>query len=404
MPLDFDPPLLNSATPWATTKEHLQSLYDCQYTGATTIRTCLTKAYPHRDDVHQYCFVDPEHTVIGHSLNPSLAAIACSDAETISGLNTLGYSPISLPEYIEIIREMLSQSELSVQKPIIFSMTGSASEVQEYYYELSRLKRETKSRLLMEVNLSCPNIAGKPPPAYSEKELTAYLRALAKAIQETKDSFVNVGLAPAMEIGIKTPPYTYRDQFVSLISALRAVEPCPVSFITATNTLGSCLLLYESLSPVLNSETGTGIGGLGGAALHPLALGNVRTIRSMLDEHEQLRHISIIGVGGVSDRAGYKRMKAVGAEAVAVGTALGNEGLSIFKKILTNTTDEDETTISRTFKEPTDSNMSSPEEQSTEADLTHVATMDQVEPGSKRKRDSNIADLLNRVYREDSYF
>ncbi len=72
---------------------------------------------------------------------------------------------------------------------------------------------------------------------------------------------------------------------------------------------------------------------MAGAALHPLALGNVRKIRQMLDLHEELRHIKIIGVGGVSDGAGYRRMRSVGADAVAVGTALGSEGIGIFEKI-----------------------------------------------------------------------
>ena len=72
---------------------------------------------------------------------------------------------------------------------------------------------------------------------------------------------------------------------------------------------------------------------MAGAALHPLALGNVRTIRGLLDQHEELKDIAIIGVGGVSDGAGFKRMRAVGAEAVAVGTALGCEGIGVFERI-----------------------------------------------------------------------
>jgi len=83
-----------------------------------------------------------------------------------------------------------------------------------------------------------------------------------------------------------------------------------------------------------DSEVYSGIGGLAGAALHPLALGNVRIVRSMLDEYEQLKPISVIGVGGVFDRGGYRRMLAVGADAVAVGTGLGNEGIGVFPKIL----------------------------------------------------------------------
>ena len=174
----------------------------------------------------------------------------------------------------------------------------------------------------MEINLSCPNIAGKPPPAYSKAELLQYLIPLTDE-------------AGTIQVGIKTPPYTYQTQFDELISALleSTTNRCPVSFITATNTLGSSLLLSDSLTPALNSSTGTGIGGLAGSALHPLALGNVATIRHMLDTHELLRYIEIIGVGGVNDAASYKRMKAVGAAAVGVGTALGVEGAAVFQRI-----------------------------------------------------------------------
>lgn len=54
----------------------------------------------------------------------------------------------------------------------------------------------------------------------------------------------------------------------------------------------------------------------------------------MLDEDYFLASIAIIGVGGVSDKAGFDRMRAVGASVVAVGTALGREGISVFGKIL----------------------------------------------------------------------
>lgn len=109
---------------------------------------------------------------------------------------------------------------------------------------------------------------------------------------------------------------------------------CPLSFITATNTLGSCLVFGpDGTTPALRSATGEGIGGMAGSALHPLALGNVFTIRRMLNTNERLRYIALIGVGGVSDRGGYERMRSVGATAVGVGTALGREGVGVFEKI-----------------------------------------------------------------------
>lgn len=68
--------------------------------------------------------------------------------------------------------------------------------------------------------------------------------------------------------------------------------------------------------------------------MHPLALGNVKTIRGMIDREERLRGVEVIGVGGVSDRAGFERMRGVGAKVVGVGTALGREGVDVFGKIM----------------------------------------------------------------------
>jgi dihydroorotate dehydrogenase (fumarate) len=75
------------------------------------------------------------------------------------------------------------------------------------------------------------------------------------------------------------------------------------------------------------------VGGLAGAPLHALALGNVYTIKGLLFQQDALSGIQIIGVGGVEDVDGFNRMRAVGAAAVAVGTALGRKGVDVFEEI-----------------------------------------------------------------------
>ena len=125
---------------------------------------------------------------------------------------------------------------------------------------------------------------------------------------------------------------------VDALIAAKSSEPnegCVIDFITCTNTLGSSLVLTDTLEPALASEAGTGIGGLAGAALHPLALGNVATFRKLLDDHPDLESIMIIGVGGVEDQAGFDRMKKVGAGAVACASALGRYGVGVFERITT---------------------------------------------------------------------
>lgn len=324
--LEFNPPLLNSASPWATTREELQALYDCPYTGALTVRTSLLGGFDHDDAIHQHAFISSDHTTT--SLPKS--------GQKVSSLNTYGYSPIGLPEYVRTMRAIYEADakRLERDKSIIFSVTGGAQDIVECYRFIHHIMSGCYAKVLMEINLSCPNILGQPPPAYSKAALTEYLDAF------TQDPDRTIYRNDHPKIGIKTPPYTHQDQFDNLISALSECvlmsgRPCPISFITATNTLGTCLILdpADDFTPVLNSANGTGIGGLAGAALHPLALGNVHTIRRMLDAHESLSHISIIGVGGVADAAGFRRMRSVGAEAVAVGTALGSEGIRVFGRI-----------------------------------------------------------------------
>ena len=304
-----------------------------------TIRTASAKGFNSDSAIHQYCFFEPKnHRINGHSDGaPSPPSPGTFRGEPMSSLNTLGYSPLAVPEYLQIISDLLISLDLKGKptKPIIISVAGSTAEILDHYRSISHLQinliqsHSISARLLMEINLSCPNIAGKPPPAYSREELLEYLMPLTDA---------DPGGPGTIEVGIKTPPYTYQRQFDELISALleSSKSRCPISFITATNTLGASLVLSESFNPALYSSAGTGIGGLAGSALHPLALGNVATIRRMLDAQKPLQHIEIIGVGGVSDAAGYERMRAVGAAAVAVGTALGVQGVVVFERIWQN--------------------------------------------------------------------
>jgi dihydroorotate dehydrogenase (fumarate) len=319
------PPIVNSASPWATTLDNLKELYLCKYTGAITTRTCTLYGFAHDDAVHQFAFFDTA------SLNP-VSDKSTSSAKGLASLNTLGYSPIPLGDTLENIKTIiggLSEEQLNHYKPVIVSITGSKDEVVECIKLIERAQQTLPVPLLVEINLSCPNIPNKPPPAFSKDGLVEYLNAL--------HQFGN-GL---LQVGIKTPPYSNPDNFAILQAALLqsiADSPkhtVPIAFITATNTLG-CSLLPSPASPDrphLASADGTGIGGLAGAALHPLALGNVRMLRTMLDGHEALKHVQIIGVGGVSDEAGFDRMLAAGATIVGIGTALGVRGVRVFGEI-----------------------------------------------------------------------
>jgi len=347
MPLTINPPLCNSANPWATGLNDLRNLYNCPHTGAVTTRTAQLGGFEHDDSVHQYTFFNPHN-------HQQSADIEQPAVEESGSLNTLGYSPVPLKEYLEYIRTISGELDTSThdgvpdlstdggacdrlpmpskRKPFIISVTGDTTDIVECYRLICAHTENVLIPLAMEINLSCPNIPDKPPPAYSGERLVELLTALREGVQhEASSRRVDV------PIGIKTPPYTYAGQFKTLIGALLNVssenQPCPIAFITTMNTLGSSLLLSSKLYPSLNSANESGIGGMAGSALHPLALGNVKTISTLLKEHEELRSVQVIGVGGVSDADGYKRMRSVGACAVEVGTALGARGVQVFQEI-----------------------------------------------------------------------
>ncbi|KAI1154569.1 hypothetical protein F4825DRAFT_161686 [Nemania diffusa] len=339
--LHIDPPLFNSANPWATTLEDLRALHACASTGAVTTRTALLgDGFAHDESIHRFAFFEAGTHRAGSS----------SDAS----LNTLGYSPIPLAGYLGFIKTIDGEvkrgegveMERRRNKPFIVSVTGSPDEVAECYRCVAALAHEVAVPLAMEVNLSCPNIPGKPPPAYDGAALRAYVGRIAEAVTEGEGK--GRGKIPW---GVKTPPYTHAGQFEMFAAALRegalappgkdtvsgsesrSTETCPLSFVTATNTLGSCLLLTEGEGESESGEVPLGIGGVAGAPLHPLALGNVATLRRLLDAAPETAHVAVLGIGGVADAAGYRRMRRVGAAAVGVGTALGIKGLGFFGEI-----------------------------------------------------------------------
>ncbi|CAK7226857.1 dihydroorotate dehydrogenase [Sporothrix curviconia] len=342
-PLEIDPPLLNTANPWATDLADLTKLYACPHTGAVTTRTSLLDGFRHNPSVHQYAFFDAA------THDPAATAAPTSTTTNSASLNTLGYSPLTLDQYLGFIQQIAAAAHTASgdaetggkpPKGFLVSVTGRPDDVAACYKRIAAtqtaLPDPRRVPLAMEVNLSCPNIPGAPPPAYDSTALLSYLTAIQGAIAETIEA-----TGVQIPVGFKTPPYTHAGQFDVLFGALKASAPassggvCPLSFLTATNTLGSCLVMTDSETGAVPALAGGGIGGMAGAPLHPIALGNVVTLRQRLDAGPAaLGHIRVIGAGGVSDAAGFGRMKSVGAYAVGVGTGLGIHGVGVFGKIL----------------------------------------------------------------------
>lgn len=194
----------------------------------------------------------------------------------------------------------------------------------------------------IELNTSCPNIKNTPPPSYDFPSLLPFLGVLSSAFIAD----------PTLTIGLKLPPYLYTACFhkaastiasfshTSVVGSDSDLRVNPFAFITCTNTLGSSLLFGDQIkSRVGDMQTlhalPSPLGGLGGEAIHPIALGNVFAFSEVLSSHSDpaVRGIKIFGVGGVLDSAGARRMFLAGAAVVGCATLLGEKGVSGFELV-----------------------------------------------------------------------
>ncbi|ODA83102.1 hypothetical protein RJ55_01611 [Drechmeria coniospora] len=327
--LSFHPPLLNTACPWATTRDDIEALLLCPSTGAVTTRTSLLDGFTHDEALHRHVFLDPalgggpvqedepsepehqhEHEHEQQKQKQKL------ERRAVGSLNSLGYSPLTIDTYLAILHDLaasLPTTEAPSRKTIIISITDAEpAHIAICHERILAAAPELPFPLAVEINLSCPNLPSAPPPALSPSALRCFLDVLPPH--------------PRLPLGLKLPPLTHPSQFAALVDDALLPYASRLSFVTATNTLGGCLV-FEG------AGDGGLLGGMGGAMLHPLALGNVATLRRMFDERPELSHLVIVGVGGVSDGDGYKRMRRAGASAVGLATGLGSRGVRVFEDI-----------------------------------------------------------------------
>ena len=158
---------------------------------------------------------------------------------------------------------------------------------------------------LIEVNISCPNVADSHGAMFA-----ASARAAAAVTRAVKD-------ATTIPVLVKLSP-----QVSDIAAIARAVARAGADGITAINTLAGMLVDAETGFPVLANRTG----GISGPALKPLALRCVYEITAAV-------RIPVIGTGGVTSGLDAIEMLSVGAAAVGVGTAVAAAGDGAFARI-----------------------------------------------------------------------
>ncbi|KAJ7048142.1 hypothetical protein C8F01DRAFT_1195102 [Mycena amicta] len=308
--LQVSPPVVNASCAWASDLDQLQSLFNCPHTGAVITRTATLGGFAE----------DATHT----------AAFA---SESLSSLNSYGYSPHKLSQYLIWIESILDAT--SSPKPFIISTTASDPDSMQLTISAIQSLRTKYPCIGVEFNTSCPNIHNSPPTGYTPRALVPILRVLADAWAAD----------PTLTLGLKLPPYVHAAQFSDLLDVLRALctlEPgsglarSPIAYLACTNTLGNSLLFAEQVEDAISPEFAvpTALGGLAGDSLHPLALGNVRSFAQALASEgpsSGLQDLVIVGIGGVTSAAAAARMRKTGASIVGSATLFGKEGVRAFE-------------------------------------------------------------------------
>lgn len=147
------------------------------------------------------------------------------------------------------------------------------------------------SIIAVEVNLSCPNLAGKSMFAHD-----------AAAAAQVMEATATTGLPR----WAKLSPNTDR-----LVAVAEACANAGADAVTLTNTLLGLVIDTGSRRPAL----GGGGGGVSGAGMGPIA------VRAVWDVARALPELPIVGVGGVHDADSALQLLMAGASAVQVGTA-----------------------------------------------------------------------------------
>ncbi len=246
-------------------------------------------------------------------------------------INSMGLPNEGYEFYLNYYREVVKSSvgvSVGVEdcKEMILSVSGLSVDDNIFILrKINDMGRELMRSVTVELNLSCPNIAGKAQLGYdfdAVKELLWKIR---------RCNFIFITL------GVKLPPYFDMSHF-STIGKIIMNNRDLVRFVVCINSIGNGLVVDSEKEETVIAPK-KGFGGIGGDYVLPTALANVRMFYKMFNggdgrvDSEEDVGIDIIGVGGV--RSGEEAFQHIlcGAKAVQIGTCLMKEGEGVFERV-----------------------------------------------------------------------
>lgn len=190
-----------------------------------------------------------------------------------------------------------------VLKPKGIAVIASIFAESVYDFGLVAQKISRAEPDLIEVNISCPNV---------EQEFGQFFCATPYvAAQVTR----RVKAATSIPIIVKLSPNVAD---IALIA--QACVEAGADAISAINTLGPGMILdIESHAPIISNR----VGGLSGAAIHPVAVRCVNEIAARVK-------VPIVGIGGNAGARDAIEMIIAGAHAIGIGSAIYQKGIGVF--------------------------------------------------------------------------
>jgi dihydroorotate dehydrogenase (fumarate) len=276
--IEFENVIFNSSGPRCTTWDELKALQDSTSSGI----------------MMKSCTLEPREG------NPEPRYIEVE----LGSINSMWLPNLGFEKYIEFSYELKKLSN----KPVIASIAGLCKD--DFFVMVEAF--QTRSAVdMIEVNLSCPNVVGKPQIAYDFEASDMILKKIFEIGWEKP-------------IGLKLPPYF--DLIHSEMMA-RVIEKYPVAFVTCINSVGNTLIIDpETESPLIKPKGW--FGWLGGDFVKPVALANVRSFYKHIGHKTQ-----IIGCGGIKNGVDVFEHLLAWASAVQLGTVLWKEGVDCFARI-----------------------------------------------------------------------
>jgi len=225
---------------------------------------------------------------VGYS-NPTLVQVDCGL------LNAMGLPNPSVHHFVEEISEAKKGGV-----PVIISVYGFSS---EDFGEAAKIAAEAGADAL-ELNVSCPHVEK------TGSEIGQSPQLVAKVVEKVKNT-VN------KPVFVKLTP-----NVADITEIAEAAVKAGADAITAINTVRAMAIDVETTRPVLANK----VGGLSGPAIKPIA------IRCVYEVYRKVK-IPVIGCGGVTTWQDAVEFMLAGASAVQIGTAIGFEGLGVFKSV-----------------------------------------------------------------------